>query len=167
MQFELEQRIAAAPDAVAAAYADPAFYDTLIGLPELDRPEVLSHESDGEQVKLRIRYRLIRELSPAVRAIVDERKLSWVEVSTHDLRRREVTFRMDPDNYADRFRASGSYRFDASDDGTGTSRHSTGELTIRMPIVGRRVEQAIVDGLQAHLHAEAPLVEQWVAQHGG
>jgi hypothetical protein len=167
MHFELEQRIAAPPDQVAAAYTNPAFYETLVGLPELDTPEVLSHEVDGDQVRMRIRYRLIRELSAAVRAVVDQNKLSWVEVSTHDLPRREVTFRMDPDNYADRFKASGSYRFDATSDGAGTIRHSTGDLSIRMPIVGRRVEQAIIDGLQQHLHAEAPLIERWVAQHGG
>ena len=36
-----------------------------------------------------------------------------------------------------------------------------------MPIVGRRVEQAIVSGLQDHLDAEVPFIERWVAEHSG
>jgi hypothetical protein len=41
-----------------------------------------------------------------VRAVVDPRKLSWVEVSVHDLATRTATFRMDADHYADRFRCA-------------------------------------------------------------
>src|SRR5262249_36594630 len=100
-------------------------------------------------------------------AVVDPKKLSWVEVSTHRLSDREVTFSMDPDNYADRFQSSGSYRFDASGDGTSTVRRASGDVSIRMPLVGRRVEQAIVSGLQDHLAAEVPYIERWVAEHGG
>jgi hypothetical protein len=90
-----------------------------------------------------------------------------VEVSTHRLADREVTFRMDPDHYADRFQSSGSSRFDASGDGTSTARRSGGEVSIRVRLVGRRVEQAIVAGLQDHLTAEVPLLERWVAEHSG
>ncbi len=57
--------------------------------------------------------------------------------------------------------------FDATGDGASTVRRSTGDLTIRMPLVGGRVEQAIVSGLQEHLESEVPLVERWVAEHSG
>src|SRR4051812_23882983 len=144
MQFTIVQQIAAPADAVAAAYADPDFYDTLIGLPKLDRPDVLSHEVEGDAIRLRIRYRFIGELSSAVRAVIDPTKLSWVEDSTHRLAQREVTFRMDPDHYADRFRCSGAYRIDAGRDGANAVRRSTGDLSIRMRLVGGRVEQAII-----------------------
>ena len=42
MQFIVVQQIAAPADAVAATYADPEFYDTLVGLPDLGQPEVLA-----------------------------------------------------------------------------------------------------------------------------
>jgi hypothetical protein len=167
MRFDVAQQIAAPAARVAEAYADPEFYATVTGLPPLSPPEVLSHEVDGEIVRLRIRYRYVAELSSVVRAAVDPKKLSWVDVSTHRLADREVTFRMDPDNYADRFKSSGSYRFEASDDGTSTVRRCSGDVSIRMPLVGRRVEHAIVSGLQDHLAAEVPFIERWVAEHGG
>jgi hypothetical protein len=167
MRFDVVQQIAAPADRVAEAYANPEFYRTLAGLPPLSPPEVLSHEVDGNTVLLRIRYRYVAELSSVVRAVVDPNKLSWVEVSTHRLDDREVTFRMEPDNYADRFQSSGSYTFEVSDDGTGTVRRGSGEVSIRMPLVGRRVEQAIVSGLQDHLTGEVPFIERWVAEHSG
>jgi len=167
MRFEVVQNIAAPADPVAQAYANPDFYATVAGLPPLSAPEVLSHEVDGETVRLRIRYRYAAELSSVVRAVVDPKKLSWVEVSTHRLAAREVTFSMDPDNYADRFQSAGSYRFDTSGDGTSTVRRARGDVSIRMPLVGRRVEQAIVSGLQDHLAGEVPYIERWVAEHGG
>jgi hypothetical protein len=167
MRFAIEQEIGAPADAVAAAYANPDFYSTLVDLPNLGTPEVLSHEVDGDTVRLRMRYRLVRELSAPVRAVVDPKKLTWVEVSTHRIPDREVTFHVEPDNYADRFKGSGSYQFDASGDGDGTVRRGTGDVSIRMRLIGGRVEQAIVAELQAHLAAEVPFVERWVAEHGG
>ena len=169
MRFAIDQVIAAPPDAVAATYADPDFYSTLVDLPNLGTPEVLSHDVDGDTVQLRIRYRLVRDLSAPVRAVVDPKKLTWVEVSTHRVPDREVRFLVEPDNYADRFKGSGSYRFDASGDGDGdgTVRRGTGDVSVRMPLVGRRVEQAIVAELQAHLASEVPLVERWVTEYGG
>jgi hypothetical protein len=166
VRFEIVQRFAASPDAVAAAYANPDFYKTLDGLQKLSRPEVLSHEVDGDRVTLRLRYQFIGDLSSAVRAVVDPRKLSWVEVSVHDLATRTATFRMDADHYADRFRCAGSYTFEDSATG-GTTRRARGDLSVRARLVGHRVERAIVSGLEEHLGQEVPFAERWVAEHNG
>src|SRR3546814_9650994 len=55
-------------------------------------------------------------------------RLTWVEHATHDLATCTTTFRMVPDHYADRFRCSGSYRFEA--DGTGARRHRSEERRV-------------------------------------
>jgi hypothetical protein len=162
VRFQLEQRIAGAPDEVAAAFADPGFYETLAGLPNLGQPEVLARAEKDGHVEMRVRYRFSGELSSAVRAVVDPAKLTWVEVADHDLAARQVRFRMDADHYADRFRCSGTYGFEA--DGGGTRRVCRGDIEIRMPLVGRRVEKAIVSGLEEHLHDEVALVEAWLAR---
>ena len=52
MRFQLQQRIAAPVDAVAAAFVDPGFYESLETLPNLGRPELLSHEVKGSIVRL-------------------------------------------------------------------------------------------------------------------
>ena len=166
MRFQLQQRIAAPVDAVVAAFVDPGFYESLEALPNLGRPELLSREEKGSVVRMRVRYRFTGQLSAAVRAAVDPKKLTWVEEADHDLEARRVSFRMIADHYADRFKSSGTYRFDPAGDAA-TTRNCTGDIEIRMPLVGRRVENAIESGVREHLGSEVDLVERWIGDHGG
>jgi hypothetical protein len=162
LHFELEQRIAGAPGAVAAAFADPRYYETLGELPKLGTPEVVAHRIDGDVVSLEIRYRFTGDLSSAVKAVIDPRKLTWVERSTHDLAARQTTFELRPDHYPDRLKCNGSYRLDPA--GDGTVRYLAGDLKVRAPLVAGAVEGAIVSGLREHLEAESGHVERFLAQ---
>jgi hypothetical protein len=164
VRFRLEQRFSADPDTVAEAYTDPALYQRLAEAATLGRPEFLQRTGDGEQVETRVRYRFCGNLSSAARKVVDPAKLSWVEESAHDLAERRVSFRMIPDNYADRFRSAGSYLFHS--DGDGTLRVAEGELSVRVPLVGGTVEKAIVSGLADHLRGEIAVVERFLADGG-
>lgn len=166
MRFELEQRINCSPDDVVAAFVDPRYYELLDTLPKLGTPEVLTCETSGTTVHLRVHHHFTGHLSAAVRAAVDPEKLSWVEDARHDLAARRAEFRMVPDHYADRFECSGTYRFESTGDGA-TIRRCTGEIRVRMPLVGHRVEKAIVSGLREHLDAEASVVEQFITNTAG
>ena len=159
MRFQIEQVIAGPVDAVARLYTESRFYERLGELPKLGRPEVLDRREDGTAVHLAVRFRFTGNLSPAVTKVVDPAKLSWVEESVHDLARHTVTFIMRPDNYADRLRASGSTRFEPAGE-DGTRRVTEGDLTVRVPLVGRSAEGAIVSGLREHLAAEVAVVEE-------
>jgi hypothetical protein len=162
VDFRIEQRIAGSVDEVARAYADRDLHASLGELPKVGRPDVLSSEVDGDVVRLRIAYRFTGALPPAASAVLDPKKLTWVEESTHDRAAHTVTWKLVPDHYGDRFRANGTYRFRA--DGDVAVRETRGDLVVRTPFVGRLVERALVSGLREHLEAEAPLVAAWVAQ---
>jgi Protein of unknown function (DUF2505) len=159
MRFEIEQEIAGPPDAVARVYTEKRFYELLGELPKLGKPEVLERRADGPVVHLAVRFRFAGNLSSAVTRVIDPAKLTWIEESDHDLPDLTVSFRMNPDHYADRFRAAGSSRYEAAGDGV-TRRVTEGELTVRAPLVGRAVEGAIVSGLRDHLAAEVAVVER-------
>lgn len=161
MRFTIDQRFAGPVDSVARAYADPALYVALQGLPKLTQPDVLRHEVDGDVVTLEVRYRFAGHLSAAVTAVIDPARLTWVERSVHDLRARITTFAMLPDHYADRFRCTGTYRFEATDGGS--RRRGQGDLRIKAFLVAGAVEGAIVSGLEEHLVDEAPIVDAFVA----
>ena len=165
MRFQLQQHIDAPVDDVVAAFVDPGFYESLEALPNLAQPELLSREEKGTMVRMRVRYRFTGHLSSAVKAAIDPKRLTWVEEADHDLAGRRVSFRMIADHYADRFKSSGAYQFSAF--GDTTSRDCTGDVTIRMPLVGHRVENAIISGLREHVESEAELVERWIAGHDG
>lgn len=165
MRFQIQQRIDAPVDDVVVAFVDPGFYESLEALPNLARPELLSREERGSIVRMRVRYRFTGHLSSAVKAVIDPNRLTWVEEADHDVAMRHVSFRMIADHYADRFQSSGSYQFAAV--GDTTERDCTGDVTIRMPLVGHRVENAIISGLREHIDSEAELVERWIAAQDG
>jgi hypothetical protein len=160
MRFRLRHSFAADPDDVTIAYADPALYVAFADLPRAGAPEVLEHRVEGDTVVLHVRWKFSADLAPAARAVVDPAKLTWIQVSTHDLPARMVTYVMKPDHYRDRFSCSGSYRFDAK--GGGTERVSEGDLRIKALLVAKVAENAIVSGLDEQLEAEVPLVEAYL-----
>jgi hypothetical protein len=163
MRFELTQRFNAAPDDVAAAFCDPGFYEALHATPGMGDPLVVSREVGGETVHLQVRYRFAGDLSSAARAVLDPVKLVWVEDSHHDLAARSVTFRMLPDHYADRFKASGRYSFGPTDEASGiTLRRAEGDIKVKAPFVGGAVERAIVSGLRERLDDEVAVLEQYL-----
>jgi Protein of unknown function (DUF2505) len=163
MEFRVEQRIPGAIDDVARAYAGGEMYATFTGMTKIAPPELVDREEDGATVRLRLQYRFIGHLPAAAHAVLDPRKLTWVEESTHDLAARTVAWRLVPDHHGDRFRAKGRSVLRA--DGDVTVRLTSGELVVKTPFVGRVVERALVSGLQEHLEAEAPRVAAWVAAH--
>lgn len=161
MKFAIDQHLSGQPDDVARAYANPDLYLAFQDLPKMSRPEVVAHETSGNEVRLKIRYRFNGNLSSAARAVIDPARLTWVEDAVHDLASRSTAFRMIPDHYGDRFSCSGSYRFEA--DGTGTRRHCEAQIKVRAPLVGGAVENAIVSGLREHLAAEVAVLDAFLA----
>ena len=164
MRFRLEQRFAAPLAAVEGALVDPRFLARLAELPALGTPEVLACEVDGHLARLRVRYRFAGQLAPAVTAVVDPARLTWVEATTYDRRAHRGEHAIEPDHYADRLRAS--YTTQLAPEGGGTRRVTDGELRVRFPLVGGRVERAIVGGLREHAGREADVLDAWLAEQG-
>ncbi len=166
MRFTAEQRFPrSSPQQVADAFADPALY---LGYPTGDRlaaPEVVGHQVDGDRVELRLQYRFIGDLSSAVRAVVDPARLTWVERTAHDLGSRTASFVLHPDHYADRLRCSGTVQVVA--DGAGARRLISGDLKVKVVLVGGTVERTLVTDLQDHLRHETAIVEAFLERRSG
>lgn len=157
MRFAVIQRLAAPVDAVAAAYASTDLYAVMEGTSRIGPPEVVDRSERDGVVTLRLRYRFVGGLSPAVTAVVDPARLSWVEESVHDLAARTVAVTLHPDHYADRLRCTATVR--SEPDGDGTRRRVEGDLRVKALLVAGAVERAIVSGLEEHLTAEVAVVE--------
>ena len=160
MEFAFEQVVPGRVDDVIDALLDPAFITSLGDLPKLGAPEVLDQRRDGDTVVQRVHYAFTGELSAAVTRVIDPRKVTWVDETTYDLRAHRATFRILPDHYAGKLRCAGIYTF--SDHAAGTARRADGELSVRVPLVGRVVERAIVSGLEEHMEGEGRVLAEWV-----
>ena len=162
MRFTAEQRFRdTGADSISRAFASPELFAAYPSGTRLAAPEVVAHHADGDRVELHLRYRFIGDLSPAVRAVVDPARLSWVEETTHDLAAGTAAFVLRPDHYADRLRCSGSVRVVA--DGSGCRRVIEGDLKVRVALMGGTVERTLVGDLQDHLIAEEGVVEAFLA----
>jgi hypothetical protein len=165
VRFELLQQLQAPLLVVEAAFVDPEFLRELASLPKLGRAELLDQDDQGDRLRQRVRYAFVGDLSAAVKAVVDPARLTWVEDSTLDRTSHLTTFTILPDNYSRLLEASGSISLAPDADHQTTVRRTDGEVKVHVPLVGRKVEAAIVSGLQEHAELEAAAMNRWVTTH--
>ena len=110
-----------------------------------------------------LHQRFTGDLPAAALAVIDPAKLSWVEQIDFDLDRATATSRArrpttTPTGSAARA-ATRSSPTATRPAGAGLD----GELKVRMPLVGGKVEGALVSGLREHADAEAALIASRLA----
>lgn len=161
MDFTIEQRLTGSPDAVQDVLLDPAFVAARVDLPKLGGATLLRGERDGTRARQQIHLRFTGDLAPAVTAVIDRDRLTWVDDATYDLTNHVAEHRVVPDHYADRL--SFVYTATITADGDGSRRTLRGTVKVRMILVGGKVEGAIVSGLREYAAAEAALIDEWLA----
>lgn len=167
MRFTIEQSFAAPLDEVEAALVDPAFLEQLSMLPKLGRPTLVHRVEAGDLVHHWIKYAFTGEVNSAVRRVVDPARLTWVEESTLDRRTHRTTWRIVPDHYRNLLRSEGTFQLTPDPNGPNrTIRTTEAELRVTVPLVGGKVERAIVDGLREHAEQEEQVLEAWLAAKG-
>ena len=153
MRFRIVQEFEQPADRVQSAYLDPQFLTLMGSLPKLGSPELLEEERTDELVRRQIRFRFAGNLNAAVQAVIDPSKLTWVEESTTRLADRHTTWRIRPDHYADKLASSGEFQIESTGD-AGSRRIATGEVKVKVFLVGGKVESAIVSGMEEHAARE-------------
>lgn len=162
MRFTIVQRFPGELLDVEAALVEPAFIERLAALPKLGQPELLQQREEGHLLHQRVHYAFAGELSSAVRKVVDPDRLTWIEESTLDRRTHRTTWRIIPDFYGSLLRCGGTFHL--SPDGDGQTRRTTeAEIRVTFPLVGGRVERAIVSGLEEHAALEERVMAEWLS----
>jgi hypothetical protein len=156
MDFRFRDPVAAMLDAVEAALLSEEFFRRLGDLPHVAAPELLDEREEGGTIVRRARYRFTGDVSGAVRKVVDPDKLSWVDECRYDRAVHRATHRILPDQYEKLLRCS--YEEILEPDGDGCVRTATGALSVKVPLVGGRVERAIIGGLEERATAEAAVL---------
>jgi len=162
MKFEIVQDLQGAVDAIEAALVDPAFLVRMVELPKLGAAEVVSQSRDGDVVHQDVRYLFQAELSSAVTRVVDPQRLTWVERSVCDLATHATQCDIRPDHYGGML--SGRYDARIVRTDSGSRRTLTGELKVKMPFVGGKVERAIVGGIEENAAAQIALLDEFVGR---
>jgi hypothetical protein len=155
VKFAFAQGVAVAPARAVAAYGTPAFYAGRPGRDDIVVLEVVDHDDRGDRIIIEVRFAFTGSVSPAVRAVIDPAKMSWI--TRTEVRPAEATtsWVVHPDHYRDRLTAAGGYRFQQGPEGPdSTVVNVEGDLKVHVPIVGRSVERVIVSDLRAYIADE-------------
>lgn len=162
MNFEFEQRFSSPIEAVGAACASSEIIDLWDDLPELSRPVLLEHNDDGERVFQRVRFAFIGSVSPALTALVDPSRLTWIEESEFDRHTNRRRFRIVPEHYGEAMNCEGTTDLQAI--GAETVRRTHAELTVNIPVIAAMAQEAIVSALRQLAVAEAVAIRRWLGR---
>jgi hypothetical protein len=167
VRFSVEHRFAAPVEAVERSMTDPDFFAELRDVPGIEAPALLDRRERPGAIELDVRYVWSGELPSVARRVLGRGELAWVQRSTVDLERHRTDFTIVPETHADLLTCSGVYvlRGDGGADGGRTARTISGELRVRVPLLGSRAERAIVGGLVDRIDAEAEALQRWLASH--
>jgi hypothetical protein len=160
VKFSIRQPVAVSPARAMAAYGSPTFYEGRPPRDDIEVREVVRHEANPDRILLEVRFAFTGSVSPAVRAVVDPAKMSWITRTELLPAAGRSSWTVLPDHYPDRLSASGTYRFE--DAGSGACDVEVdGDLKVRVPIVGRSVEKVIVGDLRAYIADEVSGIAGW------
>ena len=161
MRFEVSHPFDASPEAVAQTMLDPTFQATLTDIGDLHDRTVLSEEpaGDGGLVR-RVRCVLALEITGIAKSILGDADPAWVQEERWDAERRHCEWTIHPEVAAEMLSASGTIEIEGSEDKA--TRNVVGEVKVRVPLYGGKVEGWIVKGVSKAYDEEAERVAAWL-----
>jgi uncharacterized protein DUF2505 len=161
VHFEADHEFPASCAAVAALLCDPGF-QTQLALPDLSLPTVVDQGEVGPTRRLKLRYEYIGQLDPIARKVIGGRQLTWIQELRLDTTTFAGTLTFSAEAAPDRLNGQADLALVADGD-TKCRRRITGDLHVRMPLIGGTAERRIVPGLLIRLDVEAAALSKKLA----
>ena len=161
MKFDFVERFSAAPEDVLAVLVDDDFWTGIDDLSATSVPEVLGVSASGNRVTVELRYRLDVDLPSEAARFIDTSNVSWVEITEWDRVSLRSDTRFVPDQAGRLMSASATSLLVPS--GSGANRNVNGDLRVKIPLLGSRVERAIIGGVEDHLGEVTDAVERYLS----
>jgi hypothetical protein len=170
MKFEARQRIQGTVDEVERALLDPRYFDFLLkhhGV--LLEVQPLERREEGDKVMRKVRYRpkpVIASIGPKP---VPPEYFAFVESSTYDKKRKELTFQNVPTSGAISRMVVNTGTLRLRDAGGGqTERTMDGEIALKLPFLMKPLamigEQVIKGEGMKILDGELPVLNRFIAE---
>jgi hypothetical protein len=170
MKFEARQRIQGTVDEVERALLDPRYFDFLLkhhGV--LLEVQPLERREEGDKVLRKVRYRpkpVIASIGPKT---VPPEYFAFVESSTYDKKRKELTFQNVPTSGAISRMVVNTGVLRLRDAGGGqTERTMDGEISLKLPFLMKPLamigEQVIKSEGMKILDGELPVLNRFIAE---
>jgi hypothetical protein len=162
VDFAFEHWFEAPPGEVAETLLDLDYQASLKDIEVLAGREVLEQaERPDGRVKRRVRCVLGVDLG-AARRFIGDADPAWVEEALWDPASRKWEWKILPEVAKDLLSASGYVEIDGSEDES--VRIVSGNVRVKVPLYGGKVEAVIVRGLEQAYAQEAERLTEWLAR---
>jgi Protein of unknown function (DUF2505) len=161
VDFLIEHSFDADPATVADIILDENYQASLDGLGPLSERKVLEQKRlpDGT-VRRRVRCVLDIDVSGRARRFIGDEDPAWIEHATWRPDERKWSWTIEPLVAKEMLAASG--RIEIIRNGSRTVRVVVGEVKVKVPIVGGKVESWIVQGLERAYDEEARVLRKYL-----
>ncbi len=160
MRFDVVHEFEAPPEQITAALFEPGFQSSLDGVGGLRERTVLSEDQGAEGTTRRVRCVLDIQVSGVARSMLGDADPAWVQVERWDRDRSHCDWTIEPEVGAELLSAGGT--IDVAPSPRGCARSVAGEVKVRVPLYGGKVEGWIVDGVRRAYEEEARRIEAWL-----
>lgn len=161
VKFEVVHHFDASPENVARALLDPAFQATLGDVGRLAERVVISQESVEGLIVRRTRCVLDIDIGGPAKAFIGDGDPAWIEVAEWHAEEMRWSWTIEPEVAAELLEAHGHTTVEA--DGELALRRVIGEVKVRVPIYGGRLENKIAEELESSYQEEADRLSRWLA----
>lgn len=158
MRFEVEHSFDAPANRLAELLLDLDFQNSLSDIGGLSAREVLLQEEDGDEVVRHVRCVLDIEINGTARRMIGGGEPAWVEVSRWLPQEMLWVWEIEPEVAGDLLEAQG--RTVIGEGGQGSIRRVEGDIKVKVPLYGGKVEGWIADGLRSAYDEEAGRIAQ-------
>jgi hypothetical protein len=161
VRFEVVHSFPYDPDTVADAILDEDYQHSLEDVESVEHRELLSQEErpDGTVVR-RTRCVLDLHITGMAKSFVGDGDPAWVEEATWHPERMEWTWVVIPEVAEGLLDAKGTIALRGN--GNGTERVIEGDVKVKVPLYGGKVEGWIVAGIEQAYAEEAERLEEWL-----
>jgi hypothetical protein len=161
LRFTVTHSFTQPPDAVAEAILDEDYQHSLENVESVETRELLSQEErpDGTVVR-RTRCVLDLQITGMAKSFIGDGDPAWVEEAVWHPDRMEWTWVVIPEVAEGLLDAKGTISI--RENGGGTERVVEGDVKVKVPLYGGKVEGWIVDGIEQGYAEEAERLEEWL-----
>ena len=161
MRFDLSHAFDAPPDRVAEVLHDQTCQDTLSDIGDLHDRTVLERTQQPDGTILRnVRCVLALNVSGMARSMLGDSDPAWIQEERWDPTLQHCGWTIHPEVGGDLLAASGT--IDLAGVESQTTRTVRGEVKVRVPLYGGKVEGWIVDGVTRAYSEEAERISAWL-----
>jgi hypothetical protein len=121
--------------------------------PELQKQELMDRKEDGDVIKQKRKIELSASVPKALRTVLPAEMLKCIDESVYDRSKGTHHFVVKPNFKTDVFTCKGFSKYEEFEEGgkVKTKRYLELDVIVKVPIVGRKAEEVILDGYKKNV----------------